>query len=459
MTPCQLCKAVQTDRSDGLCGPCRMGSVASEHVKCTSEDPTECDYCQDRGWVLGGHNDQYPCPKCSRAPVAPSPDNAFYSEHVLGHDPAGNPTPHMLRPELRTDALTALRVIRHLVDVSEFASYRQFKDRLIEILDETDAGTDAEDRSSDAWDLSDAEKATKAFLAAVHDGKPCPFCGAKTDSVWPFATHQRGCVIGGLAGYTADVQFNAAERVSETALPPAEEATPPYRTDEEPVIVVRGPFIPNKALIRKSFARADIPESWNEPVDLDKARKAQQRLTNVAFGNVDRETGERIRPHFEIPVSKDDDDIILARALDELAELREQRRPTATAPASCEGILMKVNGQDVRVVDYRDRNSLEIAISLSPADNQSVREMLASLPNYPLDMPEIVAEGDVERVQAWLKTGLRRGQGRESDPIRDRLIRLEGAAGFVVRRIELATSDSLRERIEALKAVLESEEP
>jgi hypothetical protein len=50
-------------------------------------------------------------------------------------------------------------------------------------------------------------------------------------------------------------------------------------------------------------------------------------------------------------------------------------------------------------------------------------------------------------------------QGRESDPIRDRLIRLEGAAGFVVRRIELATSDSLRERIEALKAVLDSEDP
>jgi hypothetical protein len=53
----------------------------------------------------------------------------------------------------------------------------------------------------------------------------------------------------------------------------------------------------------------------------------------------------------------------------------------------------------------------------------------------------------------------RREQRRESDPIRDRLIRLEGAAGFVVRRIELATSDSLRERIEALKAVLDSEDP
>jgi hypothetical protein len=41
MTPCQLCKVVQTDRSDGLCGPCRMGSVASEHVPRPGDDSAE----------------------------------------------------------------------------------------------------------------------------------------------------------------------------------------------------------------------------------------------------------------------------------------------------------------------------------------------------------------------------------------------------------------------------------
>lgn len=56
-------------------------------------------------------------------------------------------------------------------------------------------------RSSEATPVGPAEKATKAFLAAVHDGDPCPFCGAKTVNVWPFAMHERGCVIGGLADH------------------------------------------------------------------------------------------------------------------------------------------------------------------------------------------------------------------------------------------------------------------
>lgn len=58
------------------------------------------------------------------------------------------------------------------------------------------------------------------------------------------------------------------------------------------------------------------------PVDIVRARRAAQRLTDVAFGNKDRETGEPISPHFEIPANPDDDDIILARALDELEALR-----------------------------------------------------------------------------------------------------------------------------------------
>lgn len=108
---------------------------------------------------------------------------------------------------------------------------------------------------------------------------------------------------------------------AETPLP-----EPTSAVHEEAVIIARGPFIPNKALIRRSLGKhADLPEAWKEPVDLEKARKAQQRLTNVAFGNIDRETGEPVRPHFEIPVHRDDDDIILARALDELENLR---RPT-----------------------------------------------------------------------------------------------------------------------------------
>lgn len=42
--------------------------------------------------------------------------------------------------------------------------------------------------------------------------------------------------------------------------------------------------------------------------------------------------------------------------------------------------------------------------------------------------------------------------------LRLRVVQLESAAGFVVRRAELATSESLRERIEALRKVLDSEE-
>jgi len=116
------------------------------------------------------------------------------------------------------------------------------------------------------------------------------------------------------------------------------------RLYDEPVIVARGPFIPNKGLIRESFAKTKdvLPEQWREPVDLEKAREAQRRLTNVAFGNLDRETGERIRPHFEIPVNRDDDDIILLRALDELEGYR--RRSMAIPLAPITHVAIRVDG-------------------------------------------------------------------------------------------------------------------
>jgi hypothetical protein len=47
---------------------------------------------------------------------------------------------------------------------------------------------------------------------------------------------------------------------------------------------------------------------------------------------------------------------------------------------------------------------------------------------------------------------------QELADLRLRVVQLESAAGFVVRRAELATSESLRERIEALGKVLDSEE-
>lgn len=64
-------------------------------------------------------------------------------------------------------------------------------------------------------------------------------------------------------------------------------------------------------------------------VDIAKARRAAQRLTDVAFKNDDA-SGEPIRPHFEVPAHPDDDDIILARALDELEALRQSKSPTKT---------------------------------------------------------------------------------------------------------------------------------
>lgn len=47
---------------------------------------------------------------------------------------------------------------------------------------------------------------------------------------------------------------------------------------------------------------------------------------------------------------------------------------------------------------------------------------------------------------------------QELADLRLRVVQLESAAGFVVRRAELATSESLRERIEALRKVLDSED-
>lgn len=69
-----------------------------------------------------------------------------------------------------------------------------------------------------------------------------------------------------------------------------------------------------------------VPEIGSgEPVDIEKARNSHQRLVDVAFRNLDCETGQPVRPHFEIPAHKDDDDIIVSRALDELEVLRRER--------------------------------------------------------------------------------------------------------------------------------------
>lgn len=40
----------------------------------------------------------------------------------------------------------------------------------------------------------------RAFLAAVHEGRPCPFCDAVTSNVWPWATHLSACVVEGIEG-------------------------------------------------------------------------------------------------------------------------------------------------------------------------------------------------------------------------------------------------------------------
>ncbi len=44
--------------------------------------------------------------------------------------------------------------------------------------------------------LADVEsQILHAFMAAVHDGRPCPFCDAKTTNVHPWATHLSGCAV------------------------------------------------------------------------------------------------------------------------------------------------------------------------------------------------------------------------------------------------------------------------
>lgn len=76
------------------------------------------------------------------------------------------------------------------------------------------------------------------------------------------------------------------------------------------------------ALPRAEPEQSEFEKRCAQPVDLAKARKAAQRLTDVAFRNRDKATGEPVRPHFEIPVHYEDDDVILDRALDELERLR-----------------------------------------------------------------------------------------------------------------------------------------
>jgi len=65
--------------------------------------------------------------------------------------------------------------------------------------------------------------------------------------------------------------------------------------------------------------RAGLEEvkDTRNPVDLDAARAALQRMIDYCFNNVGKE-----RPRFRIPAQSDDDDLIVSAALDELRELR-----------------------------------------------------------------------------------------------------------------------------------------
>jgi hypothetical protein len=84
------------------------------------------------------------------------------------------------------------------------------------------------------------------------------------------------------------------------------------------------------------MANEDTSRAFTQPVDIARARKAHQRLVDVAFRNRDKETGELIQPHFEIPAHPNDDDIIVSRALDELE--RHRAAAAVERPATTEEI-------------------------------------------------------------------------------------------------------------------------
>lgn len=111
-------------------------------------------------------------------------------------------------------------------------------------------------------------------------------------------------------------------------------------TPEVAAAYASGPEVSGDTENNASPAMVEIGRA---PVNLAKARKAHQRLVDVAFRNRDRETGEPIRAHFEIPPNENDDDIIVSRALDELEALR------AAAPmpgATHAGFCPTANGED-----------------------------------------------------------------------------------------------------------------
>jgi len=128
---------------------------AEDLIRAAGEDPDELvRRAADNVDRLRSDKATFPCPVCLVGRV----------------DSKGTSCADCLRPNEatapRTDALTALMVIRHLVDVSEFASYRQFKDRLIEILDETDAGTEGDRGTSEATAVAEL-KEHDAYVARL----------------------------------------------------------------------------------------------------------------------------------------------------------------------------------------------------------------------------------------------------------------------------------------------------
>lgn len=73
-------------------------------------------------------------------------------------------------------------------------------------------------------------------------------------------------------------------------------------------------------------------------IDVAKARKAAQRLVDVAFRNRDKVTGEPILPVFSIPADEErDDDLVVMAALDALDALQQAVPRTSDAKECWQG--------------------------------------------------------------------------------------------------------------------------
>lgn len=83
MTTCCMC-GLKTSRDDGLCSPCRMGSVASEHVDRseTDRDPMNYDVaCVIREGDMGTRAEDHRRPTAT----ATKTDRDFILDDMSGH--------------------------------------------------------------------------------------------------------------------------------------------------------------------------------------------------------------------------------------------------------------------------------------------------------------------------------------------------------------------------------------